>query len=57
MSSTISLPIPSAANYDPLSVAPLNLGRNCLSLIEREAAHARAGRPSLHCRQSEFPAR
>jgi len=35
------------ANYGPLSVAPLNLGRNCVSLIDREAAHARAGRPAL----------
>jgi polyphosphate kinase len=34
-------------SYGPLSVAPLNLFRNCLSLIEREAAHARAGRPAL----------
>jgi polyphosphate kinase len=28
-------------------VAPLNLGRNCVSLIDREAAHARAGRPAF----------
>jgi len=35
------------ANYGPLSVAPLNLGKNCVSLIEREAAHAKAGRPGL----------
>src|SRR5271169_4949433 len=28
-------------NYEPLFVAPLNLGKSCLSLIEREAAHAR----------------
>ena len=35
------------AHYGPLSVAPLNLGRNCVSLIEREAAHAKAGRPAL----------
>jgi polyphosphate kinase len=34
-------------NYGPLSVAPLNLGKNCVSLIDREAAHAKAGRPSL----------
>src|SRR5271169_1119922 len=34
-------------NYEPLFVAPLNLGRSCLSLIEREAAHARAGRPAF----------
>jgi polyphosphate kinase len=32
------------AQFGPLSVAPLNLGRNCVSLINREAAHARAGR-------------
>src|ERR1700722_8986311 len=35
------------AQYGPLSVAPLNLGRNCVRLIDREAAHAKAGRPSL----------
>ena len=35
------------ASYGPLSVAPLNLGKNCVSLIEREAAHARAGRPAV----------
>jgi polyphosphate kinase len=34
-------------SYRPLFVAPLNLGRSCLSLIEREAAHARAGRPAF----------
>jgi polyphosphate kinase len=34
-------------HYGPLSVAPLNLGKNCVSLIEREAAHARAGRPAF----------
>src|SRR5580700_3635390 len=34
-------------NYGPLSVAPLNLGKHCVQLIERETAHARAGRPSL----------
>jgi polyphosphate kinase len=33
--------------YNPLFVAPLNLGKSCLSLIDREAAHARAGRPAL----------
>jgi polyphosphate kinase len=32
--------------YSPLFVAPLNLGKNCISLIEREAKHARAGRPA-----------
>src|SRR3984893_18650027 len=35
------------AHYGPLSVAPLNLGKNCVSLIDREAAHAKAGRPAL----------
>ena len=35
------------SSYGPLSVAPLNLGKNCVSLIDREAAHARAGRPAL----------
>jgi polyphosphate kinase len=35
------------ASYTPLFVAPLNLGKSCLSLIEREAAHARAGRPGF----------
>jgi polyphosphate kinase len=34
-------------NYQPLFVAPLNLGKNCLNLIERETAHARAGRPAF----------
>ena len=33
--------------FGPLSVAPLNLGKNCVALIEREAAHARAGRPAF----------
>jgi polyphosphate kinase len=33
--------------YTPLFVAPLNLGRSFLSLINREAAHAKAGRPSF----------
>ena len=33
--------------YGPLFVAPLNLGKNCLSLIEREAAHAKAGKPAF----------
>jgi polyphosphate kinase len=33
-------------SYQPLFVAPLNLGKSCLSLIERETAHARAGRPA-----------
>lgn len=35
------------SHYTPLFVAPLNLGKNCVSLIEREAAHARSGRPGL----------
>jgi len=35
------------ANYRPLFVAPLNLGKNCASLIERETAHARQGRPAF----------
>jgi polyphosphate kinase len=35
------------SQYGPLSVAPLNLGKNCVSLIEREAAHARAGHPAF----------
>jgi polyphosphate kinase len=34
-------------NYEPLFVAPLNLGKSCLKLIERETAHAKAGRPAL----------
>jgi polyphosphate kinase len=33
-------------NYDPLLVAPLDLGEKCLSLIDREAEHARQGRPA-----------
>jgi polyphosphate kinase len=33
-------------NYDPLLVAPLDLAEKCMSLIEREAEHARAGRPA-----------
>lgn len=33
--------------FNPLFVAPLNLGKNCLSLIERETAHAKAGRPAF----------
>ena len=35
------------SHYGPLSVAPLNLGKNCVSLIDREAEHARKGRPAL----------
>jgi polyphosphate kinase len=34
------------SQYGPLSVAPLNLGKNLVSLIDREAKHARAGRPA-----------
>ena len=33
--------------YTPLFVAPLNLGKNFLSLIEQETVHARAGRPAF----------
>jgi polyphosphate kinase len=33
-------------NYGPLLVAPLNLAEKCLQLIEREADHARMGRPA-----------
>ena len=33
--------------YTPLFVAPLNLGRNFINLIDREAAHAREGRPAF----------
>jgi len=33
--------------YTPLFVAPLNLGRNFVNLIDREAAHAKAGRPAF----------
>jgi len=35
------------SSYRPLFVAPLNLGKSCASLIERETAHARAGRPAF----------
>ena len=34
------------ANYEPLLVAPLDLAERCLGLIEREAEHARHGRPA-----------
>jgi polyphosphate kinase len=34
-------------NYQPLFVAPLNLGKSCLKLIERETAQAKAGRPAF----------
>jgi len=33
-------------NYDPLLVAPLDLAERCLTLIAREAEHARHGRPA-----------
>src|ERR1700681_2745880 len=33
-------------NYGPLLVAPLDLAEKCMSLIEREAEHAREGRPA-----------
>src|SRR6202171_1608188 len=33
-------------NYGPLLVAPLDLAEKCMSLIEREAEHARQGRPA-----------
>ncbi len=32
--------------YDPLMVAPLNLAEHCIALIDREADHARHGRPA-----------
>jgi polyphosphate kinase len=35
------------SQYSPLFVAPLNLGRNFQALIERETAHAKAGRPAF----------
>lgn len=35
------------AHYGPISVAPLHLGKNCVNLIDREAQHARAGRPAF----------
>jgi polyphosphate kinase len=34
------------ANYGPLLVAPLDLAEKCMNLIEREADHARMGRPA-----------
>jgi polyphosphate kinase len=33
-------------SYGPLLVAPLDLAEKCMSLIEREADHARMGRPA-----------
>ena len=35
------------SQYSPLFVAPLNLGKNFLSLIERETQHAKAGCPAF----------
>ena len=34
------------AHYDPLLVSPIDLSTRMLALIEREAEHARAGRPA-----------
>jgi polyphosphate kinase len=33
-------------NYKPLLVAPRDLAKNCIALIDREARHARRGRPA-----------
>jgi polyphosphate kinase len=33
-------------SYDPLLVAPLDLAEKCIALIDREAEHARQGRPA-----------
>ena len=33
-------------SYDPLLVAPLDLAEKCIGLIDREAEHARQGRPA-----------
>jgi len=33
-------------NYEPLLVAPIDLAEKCLRMIEREAEHARSGRPA-----------
>jgi polyphosphate kinase len=35
------------AHYSPLFVAPLNLGKSCAALIDRETAHEKAGRPAF----------
>ena len=35
------------ASYGPLTVAPLNLWQDCVRLIDRETAHAKADRPAL----------
>ena len=34
------------AHYKPLLVAPRDLAKNCIALIDREARHARRGRPA-----------
>ena len=34
------------ADYGPLQVAPLHMAEQCLALIDRETAHALAGRPA-----------
>ena len=44
-------------HYGPLLVAPLDLAERSLSLIEREAEHAREGRAGAHCGEDEFAAR
>jgi polyphosphate kinase len=33
-------------DYEPLLVAPVNMADSCIALIEREARHARRGRPA-----------
>ena len=33
-------------NYKPLFVSPVDLAKNCIELIDREANHARRGRPA-----------
>jgi polyphosphate kinase len=34
------------AHYKPLLVAPIDMAKTCIALIEREARHARRGRPA-----------
>jgi polyphosphate kinase len=34
------------ANYKPLVVSPIDLAKNCIALIDREASHARRRRPA-----------
>jgi polyphosphate kinase len=34
------------ANYKPLFVSPIDLAKNCIALIDREASHARRKRPA-----------